>query len=42
MNLIPSFRDGPQGRTRNPDASTEQGSGFRVRGLAPAPRNDRK
>jgi len=27
-------------RTRNPDTSTEQGSGFRVRGQEAAPRND--
>jgi tRNA(Ile)-lysidine synthase len=27
-------------RTRNPDTSTERGPGFRVRGLAAAPRND--
>jgi putative mRNA 3-end processing factor len=27
-------------RTRNPEISTEQASGFRARGLAPAPRND--
>src|SRR5215470_15631226 len=34
-----SFRDGPQGRTRNPGARTSSVSGFRVRRFA-APRND--
>src|SRR5262245_2380684 len=38
-NLLKSFRDGPKGRTRNPDASAEPGSGFRVRTFG-APRND--
>ena len=36
----PSFQDGPKGRTRNPDISSALGSGFRVRGLTAAPRND--
>jgi error-prone DNA polymerase len=36
---IESFRDGPRGRARNPDASSFA-FGFRVRGLTAAPRND--
>jgi sulfur-oxidizing protein SoxY len=35
-----SFRDGAKRRARNPEASTESESGFRARGLSPAPRND--
>ena len=37
-----SFRDGRQRRTRNPDAGTTLVSGFRVRVLAHAPRNDQR
>src|SRR6185437_12406880 len=37
----PSFRDSPKGWARNPDASSAQSSGFRVRCFA-APQNDRK
>jgi hypothetical protein len=35
----PSFRDGAKRRTRNSDASTVQGSGFRIRSFGPS-RND--
>jgi len=35
-----SFRDGAKRRTRNPEAGSEQASGFRVRARARAPRND--
>ncbi len=31
MRSYLSFRDGPQGRTRNPDADTEFLTGFRTR-----------
>ena len=34
-----SFRDGPQGRARNPEIRSEFASGFRVRAFS-APRND--
>jgi GntR family transcriptional repressor for pyruvate dehydrogenase complex len=36
----PSLRGGPKARTRNPDAGSERVSGFQVRSLARAPRND--
>jgi hypothetical protein len=36
-----SFRGGAKRRTRNPDASTAYPSGFRVRSLTLAPRNDK-
>src|ERR1700745_2864506 len=38
--LFSSFRDGARRRTRAPDTSTLSASGFRVRSLKLAPRND--
>jgi hypothetical protein len=35
-----SFRGAPKARTRNPETSMEQASGFRVRPLTGPPRND--
>ncbi len=39
--FLGSFRDGPKGRTRNPEPSSLRCSGFRARAFG-ASRNDRK